>query len=355
MADRGQQTEQPTQRRLEKARREGNFAVSRDLVAGLQFLAAVLLLVGLGAGWFEGGRQGFRRLMASAFSRHELDFTRAVELGRGLLTALLLPVAAAGGAMVAVSVGTQLATTQFGLSIEKLKPDFNRFNPLAHLKDIPRRNVPSFFQAVCLLPLFAAAVYAIVTDNLSAYLQLPLAGLEAGVRQVADSLESLLWKAAGVFLVLGAVDFWRMRRRYLKDLRMSKQEIRDEYKEIEGNPLIKSKVRRMQRDLLRRRMMSQVPKATAVVVNPTHYAVAVRYKPEEMAAPLVVAKGKNYLALRIRKVAIDHEIPVVENPPLAQALYKSAEVGQQIPAHLFRAVAEILAYIYRLMGGRLPG
>lgn len=355
MADQGQQTEQPTQRRLEKARREGNFAVSRELVAGLQFAAAVMLMVGLGQDWFHGGCLGLRRMLAAAFSRQELDFTQAVWLGRSLLIALMLPVAAAGGLMVAVSVGAQLATTQMGVSLVKLKPDLKRFNPLTRIKEFPRRNVPSFLQALFLLPLFAAAVYVIVSDNLGIYLRLPMMGLEAGVRQVADSLESLLWKAAGLFLALGAIDFWRMRRRYTKDLRMSKQEIRDEFKEIEGNPQIKARVRRLQRDLLRRRMMSQVPKATAVVVNPTHFAVAIRYKPEEMVAPEVIAKGKNYLALRIRQKAVEHEIPVVENPPLAQALYKSVEVGQQIPAHLYRAVAEILAYIYRLMGGRLPG
>jgi flagellar biosynthetic protein FlhB len=132
---------------------------------------------------------------------------------------------------------------------------------------------------------------------------------------------------------------------------MSKQEIREEHKENEGNPQVKGRIRRIQRDLARRRMMQAVPTATAVVVNPTHYAVAMRYVMESMAAPVVVAKGRNYLALRIRERAREHGIPIVENPPLAQALYKSAEVGQEIPAHLYRAVAEILAYIYRLTRG----
>jgi flagellar biosynthetic protein FlhB len=136
-------------------------------------------------------------------------------------------------------------------------------------------------------------------------------------------------------------------------MRMTKQEIRDEFKELEGNPEMKARIRRIRRDLLRRRMMQEVPKATAVIVNPTHFAVAIRYQMGSMAAPVVVAKGKNYLALRIRKKALEHQVPLVENPPLAQALYKSAEVGQEIPAHLYRAVAEILAYIFRLMDGRL--
>jgi flagellar biosynthetic protein FlhB len=355
MADQGQRTEQPTQRRLDKARREGNFAVSREFVSGLQFLAAVSLLTAWGGGWFAAGRQGLRRLVGQAFSADPLDLGRAIGLGRGILAGLLVSVTAAGGLMVAISLAAQLASTRLGVSLAKLKPELRRLSPLVRLKDLPRHNLPTFLQALVLVPLIALTLQAVVRDNLGLYLRLPLVGLEPAVQQVGESIASLLWKAAGLFLVLGAFDFWRSRRRYIKDLRMSKQEVREEFKEIEGSPLVKMRIRRLQRDLLRRRMMSQVPKATAVVVNPTHYAVALRFQPERMAAPVVVAKGKNYLARRIRQLAVEHEIPVVENPPLAQALYVAVEVGQEIPAHLYRAVAEILAYIYRLLGGRLPG
>jgi len=137
-------------------------------------------------------------------------------------------------------------------------------------------------------------------------------------------------------------------------LKMSKQDLRDESKETEGNPQMKGRIRRLQRDLARRNMMKDISKATAVIVNPTHYAVAIRYEMESMAAPLVLAKGRNYLARRIREIAMDHQIPIIENEPLAQALYKSAEVGQEIPAHLYRAVAEVLAYIFKLMHPRRP-
>jgi len=160
----------------------------------------------------------------------------------------------------------------------------------------------------------------------------------------------VLWKAAAFFVLFGAIDLFRQKRRFAKKMRMSKQEVREELKETEGNPQIKMRIRRLQRDVRRRRMMDEVKTATAVVVNPTHYAVAIRYQHETMSAPVVVAKGKNYLALRIRARALEYQIPLIENPPLAQALYKSVDVGQQIPSHLYRAVAEILAYIYRLMG-----
>lgn len=176
---------------------------------------------------------------------------------------------------------------------------------------------------------------------------------QVAVERVGHVLMTLLWRAAGLFLLVGLVDLAWQRRRYTRQLRMSKQEIREELKEQEGNPQVKMRIRRIQRDLARRQMMKEISTATAVVVNPTHYAVALRYSIDSSAAPKLVAKGKNYLALRIRQRAIEHQIPIVENPPLARALYASVEVGQEIPAHLYRAVAEILAYIYKLMNGRL--
>ena len=155
-------------------------------------------------------------------------------------------------------------------------------------------------------------------------------------------------------MVFGLVDLFRQKQRYQQDLKMSKQEIRDEYKELEGNPMMKQRIRRLRRDMARRRMMHAVPTATAVIVNPTHFAIALKYDVNSPGAPRVVAKGKNYLALRIRQKAIENQVPLIENPPLAQALYKSVEVGQEIPAHFYRAVAEVLAYIFKLMNGRLP-
>jgi flagellar biosynthetic protein FlhB len=164
-----------------------------------------------------------------------------------------------------------------------------------------------------------------------------------------------LWRTALLFLVVGVADLFWQRHRYTKQLRMTKQEVREDAKEQEASPHVKSRIHRLQRELSRRMMMREVPTATAVIVNPTHYAVALRYSMQSGAAPKVVAKGKNYLAARIRRIAVEHGVPIVENAPLAQALYKSVEVGQEIPRHLYRAVAEILAYIYRLMGGNLPG
>jgi flagellar biosynthetic protein FlhB len=196
------------------------------------------------------------------------------------------------------------------------------------------------------------AVWAVAGGNLTAYAGLARQGLAPALHLVAGSVENFLWKAAFLFLAIGIWDLVRVERRHSKSLRMTKQEVREELKETEGDPQIKGRVRRIQRDLARRHMMKEIPKATAVIVNPTHYSVAIRYEMESMAAPLVLAKGKNYLALRIRAIALEHQVPIIENQPLAQALYKSADVGQEIPPHLYRAVAEVLAYIFKLMHPR---
>jgi flagellar biosynthetic protein FlhB len=217
---------------------------------------------------------------------------------------------------------------------------------------MPRQNLPALGQAIVMLPICGYAVYLIARERIASVLLLPLQGVPAGTRVIGESILTLLWRAAGLFLLFGIVNLIRQTRQYQGDLKMSRQDIKDEAKDIDGSPQIKARIRRLQMALRRRHMMKDVATATAVIVNPTHYAVAIRYEMETMSAPLVVAKGKNYLALRIRQKAIENQVPIIENPPLAQALYKAAEVGQEIPAHLYRAVAEILAYVYKLMKGK---
>jgi flagellar biosynthetic protein FlhB len=352
MQDRSQQTEKPTERRLEKARKEGRFAVSPEFAGGLQFLAFVAITAARGPAWFSQARYETRRMLAAGFAA-ELTPGALQQIFEGAAQRLARPLLEAGFALAAITLAAQLSSTQFGISVRKLVPDFARLNPAAHLRELPKRNIPRFFQALVLLPLFGAAVWEVAGANLTAFARLPFQGVESGVALLLRSVEQLLWKAALLFVFWGAVDLYRSRARHARETRMSKQEIRDESRESEGNPQVKGRIRRLQRDLLRRRMMSEVPKATAVIVNPTHYAVAIRYQMESAAAPVVVAKGKNYLALRIRRKAVEHQIPVIENVPLAQALYKSVEVGREIPSHLFRAVAEVLAYIFKLTGRRV--
>ena len=354
MADKSQKTEPPTQRRLQKAREEGQFPAAREFVGALQFLTFVAVLSAGGTRWLADFRQTARSLFQIAYAR-DLGAADLTSIAWRVFWSNMLPLVLGGMAVAVATVGFRLITTRFGVSLKKLTPDPARLNPLSKLRELPRQNLPSLFQAMVLLPLFLWAAYTIAREKLDLFLTLPLQSVESGCALLGASLMELFWKSAAVFLVFGSVDLFRQMRRYSKDLRMSKQEIREELKDLEGNPQIKMKIRRLQRDQARRQMMKEVPSATALVVNPTHFAVAIRYKLDSMTAPVVVAKGKNYLAQRIRQRAVENQVPVVENPPLAQALYKSVEVGQEIPPHLYRAVAEILAYIFKLMNGRLPG
>jgi flagellar biosynthetic protein FlhB len=253
-----------------------------------------------------------------------------------------------GGAMVAAGLGVHLAATRMQFSVKKLAPDFQRLSPLGKIKQLPRQNLISAVQSLILLPVFAWVIYAVAAAQAERFLVLPMASLRTGLFAITGPMQGLLWKAAAIFFIFGCLELFRETKRYAFEMKMSKQEIKDERKESEGNPMIKARLRMIRRDQARKRMMQAVPTATAVIVNPTHYEVALKYDPLTMAAPLVVAKGKNYLALRIKQKAIDHGVPIIENPPLAQGLYKSVDVGQEIPQHLYRAIAEILAYIFRL-------
>jgi flagellar biosynthetic protein FlhB len=354
LADRSSRTEPPTQRRLEKARREGQFPAARELVGALQFMVMLGLAGAGGARWFAGFRGAIRALFRLAFAG-DLTAQGLTHIAWQLFWNQLFPLLAGGLAVAAATLAFRLVTTRFGLSLKRLAPDFGRLNPASRLRDVWRQSPASVLQALVMLPAMLWAVYAIARDQLAAALALPMIGVENGCAFIAASLMGLFWKAAGLFLVFGAADLARQLRRYRQDLSMSRQEIREEVKEQEGNPQMKARIRRLQRDRARRQMMKEIPKAAAVVVNPTHFAVALRYQVDAMTAPVVVAKGKNYLALRIRRIAVEHQVPIIENPPLAQALYASADVGQEIPPHLYRAVAEILAYIFKLMHGKSPG
>ena len=351
MPDQGQRTEKATKRKLDKARREGQFPSSREFLASLQFVTFTALLASGGAPLLERLREVARYFLAAAF-RTELTPHTIPRLYQESAGYVFRPLAWMGVCLVGVAACAQLASTRLGLAPSKLAPDIKRLNPLQKLRNVPGQNFASFAQALIFLPLLLGAVYAVARENLSAYAGLARQGLAPALYLLAGSIKSFLWRAAFLFAAIGLLDLLRVHRRQSKSLRMTKQEVRDEMKETEGDPQIKGRVRRIQRDLARRNMMKEIPNATAVIVNPTHYAVAIRYELESMAAPLVLAKGKNYLALRIRQIAVEHQVPIVENQPLAQALYNSADVGQEIPAHLYRAVAEVLAYIFKIMRKR---
>jgi flagellar biosynthetic protein FlhB len=350
MAD-SSKTEKPTGRRLERARREGQFASSRELVAAGQFLVFLAIVQTWFAGWLDGMKEMLGRALTGAF-RSDLDLTSLPGIVWVLLQRAFLPLSVLAGLTVATTLAVHLAITQMGLSLQKLTPDITRLNPASKIKQMARQGPSAVLQAALMLVVFGATIYLVAQQNAEIFLGLPFASLEVGLQKVGSAMKDLLWKAAAVFVVFGVVDLFRQRRRFTQDLRMSKQEVKQENKDLEANPQVKGKIRRLRRDMARRRMMAEVKTATVLVVNPTHYAVALRYAFDSPSTPVVVAKGKNYLALRIREIAREHGVPLVENPLLAQALYKSVDVGREIPPHLYRAVAEVLAYIYKLTKAR---
>ena len=351
MSQSSERTEKATPRRLQKARREGQVASSRDFVSGLQFAVFAILLAQAGPRLFASLKEGAHALITQAF-RTDLGEAGLLQVLQNAFSWTLVPLATAGAILVLSGLLIQLSSTGFVMSLHRMAPKGVNFDPISKFKSAAQRGTTSAIQAVLLVIVFGLTIYWVISANASQLYALPLSNLDMGLGIVRSICMDVIWKAAAFFLLMGVIDLFREKRRFANRLKMSKQEIREELKETDGNPQIKMRIRRLQRDARRRRMMDEVKTATAVIVNPTHYAVAIRYHHESMPAPVVVAKGRNYLALRIRARAIEHQVPLIENRPLAQALYKSVDVGQQIPAHLYRAVAEILAYIYKLMGTR---
>ena len=348
MSERGQRTENATPQRLKKAREDGKFPVSKEFASAVQFCVLVALLIGTGNEWTRSLLRGLRAMIRDAFA-WEMTASRLCQAVVDLSSSWLFPLAFAGLAAIAASVAAQLGVTGFGIASAKLAPDFSRLDPLARLKDLPRHNLSSCGQAVLFFSLLCYVGWKVLVQYSPEFLGLPYQTLGNAFLKLGSVFARLLLSAAAIVLAWGSIDLFRQRRRYSEQLKMTKQEVKDEWRQNEGNPEIKLRIRRLRHDLLRRRMMADVPKASAVIVNPTHFAVALLYEHTAMAAPKVVAKGKNFLALRIRDLARAHQVPIIENPPLAQALYKNCEVGREIPESLYKAVAEILAYVFRLL------
>jgi flagellar biosynthesis protein FlhB len=352
MPDRGQKTEKPTQGRLRKARQEGRFASSRDLVASAHFVVALAIAAVMGGELVSSVVAITVGLFRRAFSPRQLGPGDVVQIFHSILLNPLQLLFEQGALVLLITLLVQLLATGFGFSFKQLIPSLEKFNPASRLRQMPFQNLFATGKALLLLPIIGLVVYAEIAHQLPELANLATAPLGSGLAQASAMIRNLFWRLGAALLLLGAVDFVRQRQRFQSELRMSKQEVKDELKESEGNPQMKLRIRRLQREAARRSMLKAVPKATAVIVNPTHYAVALHYEMNAKAVPSVVAKGKNYLAQLIRQKAAAHDIPLIENQPLAQALYQAVEVGQEIPPHFYRAVAEVLAYIYRTLSRR---
>ncbi len=341
-------TEKPTQKRREDARRRGQIARGQELPAALSFLAVLLATNFLGADFIARCKFIFANAMTHAADHPNLtapDLQNLLLNDAKSLALLCLPI-------IAVSLTAGLAGNflqgGLNLSAEALKPSAEKFNPAKGLKRIfGTDSLVNLLKAIIKLILLSAVCYGILAPMISDSMSMINAPVPLIMVKLGEILYALGLRVGLLLLFLALADYGYAWYKHEKSLKMTKQEIRDEYRQQEGDPMIKSQRRRAARALTQRRSLSQVPTADVVITNPTHFAVALRYDREKDAAPKVVAKGADEIAKRIRLLAKENDIPLMENPPLARALYKSVEINQSIPLELFSAVAEVLAFIYR--------
>jgi len=344
-------TEQPTARRRRDARRKGQIARSRDVEAVAQLVAVTLVLVWAGRHGLVGMgallRAGLERLARGPSTA--IDPGELAQLATGGAVALGVIVAPVAVAAAGATLLAAAAQGGWNVATEALTPDWQRLSPANGIRRFGfSRAGFDLLKVAIAITLLSWVTVRVVLSMLDASMTLGRAHPVTAAAAGWAFAERLLIQSTIALSVVAGGDYLLQRWRLSKSLRMTKQEVRDDMRLIEGNPEVKARVRRLQRDMARRRMLTAVPKATVVVTNPTHYAVALLYQRDRMAAPQVVAKGRDLLAQRIRDLAREHGVPIVENVPLAQALYRGVEVGESIPADLFGAVAEVLAYLVRL-------
>lgn len=353
--DSDDKTEAPTSHRLEKAREEGQVPRSKELTSIL------ILIVGVSIIWM-GGEAFARRLMIMLSSGLRFDHN-IVNDPNLILSQIILLIKNAMFALLPLITGVVimaiLAPLMLGglvFSGKSLQFQFSKLNPLSGIKrlfsaQVGAELVKALMKAMLMGSVAGFYLYHKWPDIMRLMTEAPVSAM-ASAMNIAGMCSILVVLA--IIPMVGFDVFFQIYS-HIKKLRMSRQDIRDEFKQQEGDPHVKGRIRQMQRDAARRRMMADVPKANVIVTNPTHYAVALQYDENKMSAPKVVAKGSGLIALRIREIGEENKIPMLEAPPLARALYRHAEIGQQIPGQLYAAVAEVLAWVWQLKRWRLTG
>jgi flagellar biosynthetic protein FlhB len=346
-----ERTEQPTGRRLQEARRKGKVARTKEAGQAASLIAATVALGWVGEGVLSrlGGAMSAGIGRMGALARVPLDQAQVTTLAVDAVTTV--GVVAAPIALTAIVTVMALHTAQGGwvFASEALHFDWGRLNPATGFKRLgPSTGGIELLRMLLSVGLIATLGWAAVDAYVKGSGELArLAPADAASEMWTVAIRLVKQSAIGLLAIAGA-DYFVQRHRLMKSLKMTRQEVKDDHKMSEGNPEIKSRVRRVQREMVRRRMLAATKKATVVITNPTHYAVALEYRRNGMSAPVVVAKGQGFMAQRIKAIAREHGVPMVENVTLARALYAEAEVGDVIPAALFEAVAEVLAYLIRL-------
>jgi flagellar biosynthesis protein FlhB len=353
--DAGEKSQDATSHRRQQAREEGQVAQSQDLASALLLLGTLLVLMFSGANVIEfAGQLLAEHLGGDAWLSADRDFaiTQFSTTTQGIAKA----VGPIFGFAMLLGVGVHMLQVGFMYVPSKLTPDFSNINPLTGFKRIfsVAGTVRLGFGIFKILIVGSVAIWALYSrrDEI-----LAVAALE--IPQIAVFIWDIcLWTSLKIglaLLILGIIDYGYQWWKHEQDLKMTQQEVREEMRNLQGDPQVLSRRKQVQRQLAMQRLTSAVPKADVVITNPTELAIAIQYEPTTMAAPIVVAKGAGVIAARIRKLALESGIPIVEKKPLAQALYKEVDLNHPIPDQLYAGVAEILAYVYQLKGKRVPG
>lgn len=352
----GEKTEPATEKKLSDARKEGQVAKSREIANAMGILGLFLVL----KIWVGTMGTQFLSVFSDIYNRipqtvtfwdgfmPQLDTKHVFwEL---ILQALLImaPILIVGFIIAFVSDAAQVGWHPTG---KPMKPKFNKLNPVSGFKRIFSVNsVVELIKSVAKIGLVLYICYSYLKDKWVLLFSLYDMPLLQALQLAADTVTDVGIRIAAVYMIIAFADFTYQKFKFSKDMRMTKQEVKEEFKQQEGDPQVKGKIRQKMREASQRRMMQNLPQADVVITNPTHYAVAIKYDPEIADAPIVIAKGEDYLAAKIKEVAKENHIEIVENKPLARMLYANVDVGQAVPPELYQAVAEVLAFVYHLQG-----
>lgn len=346
----GEKTEKATPKKIQDARKKGQVAKSQELSPAIALTAFFFLLMMLGGYMLEGLQSIMRESLVTyigwQFNAHNLQ--AMVKQMAFEIVKIVSPVL---GLSFLIALVVNYAQVGWLFTTEPLKMKLEKLDPIKGAKRLfSLRSIVELFKSLLKISAGLIVAYFILWEAKEKLMQLSFLSLGSVIVFTGNEVVKLGIFIGLLLFILAILDYIYQRYEFAKNLRMSKQDIKDEHKQVEGDPLIKSKIRQRQRSMALRRMMQDLPKADVIITNPTHFAVAIRYDANDMSAPTVIAKGQDYMALKIREIAKKHRIITMENKPLARALYNQVEIGQQIPEELFKAVAEVLAYVYKLQG-----
>ena len=357
----GEKTEPATAKKLEDARKEGQVAKSKDLGNAISLLALFtalkIFIPYIGQSFLEAFHLAYSKfydLTASSNQNLTLDFMHSIIIQFIIkILLILLPVFAIA---VVVAFVTDLVQVKWKVTAKPMKPKFSKISPVSGFKRIfSSRSVVELIKSIAIITLLVIFAYNELKDRfIYLFYFYDLEAVQC-LEFIGDLVIDLGFKLSAVLLIIGLADYIYQKYKFNQDMKMTKQEVKDEFKNTEGNPEIKAQIRRKMRQASQRRMMQSVPEADVVITNPTHFAVAIKYEPGVSRAPVVLAKGEDYLAQKIKDAARENDIEIVENKPLARALYYNVDIGSEIPPELYQAVAEVLAFVYKVKNKEYHG